>query len=43
MQQIEGALPIKGEIVEFRTLLSTRKTKDVVGFREGHEWRRYVT
>jgi nucleoside-diphosphate-sugar epimerase len=35
-------VPIKGEIEEFGTLLSNRKTKDVLGFREEHNWRKYV-
>jgi nucleoside-diphosphate-sugar epimerase len=33
---------IKGEIEEFGTLLSNRKTKEVLGFREEHNWRKYV-
>lgn len=35
-------VPIKGEIEEFGTLLSNRKAKDVLGFREEHNWRKYV-
>lgn len=37
-----NGVPIKGEIEEFGTLLSNRKTKEVLGFREEHNWRKYV-
>lgn len=35
-------VPIKGEIEEFGTLLSNRKAKQVLGFKEEHNWRKYV-
>lgn len=33
---------VKGELGEYETLLSNRKTRDVLGFQEAHNWRRYV-
>jgi len=35
-------VPVKGELGEYETLLSNRKTRDVLGFQEAHNWRRYV-
>jgi nucleoside-diphosphate-sugar epimerase len=35
-------VPVKGELGEFETLLSNRKTRNVLGFREAHNWRKYV-
>lgn len=35
-------VPVKGELGEFETLLSNRKTRDVLGFKEAHNWRMYV-
>jgi nucleoside-diphosphate-sugar epimerase len=35
-------VPIKRELGEYETLLSNRKAKDVLGFREEHNWRKYV-
>ncbi|MCF6369252.1 NAD-dependent epimerase/dehydratase family protein [Rhizobium halophilum] len=34
--------PIKGEIGEFEAPISNRKIRDVLGFREEHDWRKYV-
>jgi len=34
--------PVTRELGEFETLLSNRKTKEVLGFREEHNWRKYV-
>jgi nucleoside-diphosphate-sugar epimerase len=35
-------VPVRGELGEYETLLSNRKTRDVLGFAEAHNWRRYV-
>ena len=35
-------VPVKGELGEFESLLSNRKAKAMLGFREAHNWRRYV-
>ena len=35
-------VPVKGDLGKFETLLSNRKAKDVLGFREKHNWRKYV-
>lgn len=35
-------VPVKGELGEYETLLSNRKTREVLGFQEAHNWRRYV-
>jgi nucleoside-diphosphate-sugar epimerase len=35
-------VPVKGELGEFETLLSNRKTRDMLGFKEEHNWRKYV-
>ena len=34
--------PLKRDIGEFESLLSNRKTREVLGFREEHSWRDYV-
>jgi nucleoside-diphosphate-sugar epimerase len=34
--------PLKREIGEFESLLSNRKTREVLGFRQEHSWRDYV-
>ena len=34
--------PVTREMGEYETLLSNRKTKDVLGFKEEHNWRKYV-
>jgi len=36
-------VPVKRDLGEFETLLSTRKTRDVLGFAEQHNWRKYVS
>lgn len=36
-------VPVHGELGEFESLLSNRKTRDVLGFREEHPWRKYVS
>jgi nucleoside-diphosphate-sugar epimerase len=35
-------VPVTRELGEHETLLSNRKVKDVLGFREEHNWRRYA-
>lgn len=35
-------VPVKAELGEYETLLSNRKAKDVLGFREEHNWRKHV-
>jgi nucleoside-diphosphate-sugar epimerase len=35
-------VPVNGDLGEYETLLSNRKTRDVLGFEEVHNWRRYV-
>jgi nucleoside-diphosphate-sugar epimerase len=35
-------VPVREEIGEFGTLLSNRKARDVLGFRQQHRWRDYV-
>lgn len=36
------AVPIRRELGEFEAPLSNRKTREVLGFREEHDWRKYV-
>jgi nucleoside-diphosphate-sugar epimerase len=36
-------VPVKGELGEFETLLSNKKTREVLGFRQAHSWRKYVS
>ncbi len=35
-------VPVRGELGEYETLLSNRKTCDVLGFQQAHYWRDYV-
>ena len=35
-------VPVRGELGEFESLLSNRKARDMLGFREKHDWRNYV-
>lgn len=35
-------VPVKGELGEFEGLLSNKKTREVLGFKEEHNWRNYV-
>jgi nucleoside-diphosphate-sugar epimerase len=35
-------VPVKGELGKYETLLSNRKAKDMLGFREEHNWRKYA-
>jgi nucleoside-diphosphate-sugar epimerase len=35
-------VPVRGELGEFETLLSNKKTKEMLGFREEHNWRKHV-
>ena len=36
------AVPFKREIAEYEGLLSNRKIREVLGFKEEHDWRKYV-
>jgi nucleoside-diphosphate-sugar epimerase len=36
-------VPVKRELGEFETLLSNRKIREVLGFRQAHSWRQQVT
>ncbi len=35
-------VPVKGELGEYETLLSNRKIKEVLGFKQQHNWRKYA-
>ncbi len=35
-------VPVKGVLGEYETLLSNKKARDLLGFREEHPWRRHV-
>ena len=35
-------VPVKGTLGEYETLLSNKKARELLGFREEHPWRRYV-
>ena len=35
--------PVRREMGEFEAPLSNRKAREVLGFREAHDWRRYVS
>lgn len=35
-------VPVKGELGKYETLLSNRKIKTMLGFREAHNWRKYA-
>jgi nucleoside-diphosphate-sugar epimerase len=35
-------VPVVRELGEFETLLSNRKVKEILGFREAHNWRKYA-
>jgi nucleoside-diphosphate-sugar epimerase len=35
-------VPVHGTLGEYETLLSNRKTREVLGFKEQHNWRKYV-
>ena len=35
-------VPVKRELGEYETLLSNRKAKKMLGFREEHNWRKYA-
>jgi hypothetical protein len=42
LAQLRPSVPITREMGEFETPLSNRKTREVLGFREAHNWRKYV-
>jgi UDP-glucose 4-epimerase len=35
-------VPIRRELGELEAPLSNRKTREVLGFKEAHDWRKYV-
>jgi nucleoside-diphosphate-sugar epimerase len=35
-------VPVKRKLGEFKSLLSNKKTREVLGFKEEHSWRKYV-
>ena len=35
-------VPVRREMGEHESLLSNRKTREMLGFREKHDWRNYV-
>jgi nucleoside-diphosphate-sugar epimerase len=35
-------VPVHGELGEYETLLSNKKTREVLGFKQAHHWRDYV-
>ncbi|MBW4035592.1 MAG: NAD(P)-dependent oxidoreductase [Proteobacteria bacterium] len=35
-------VPVHGELSEYETLLSNKKTREVLGFKQAHHWRDYV-
>ena len=42
LERFYPGVPVKRELGEYETLLSNRKIKDVLGFREEHNWRKYA-
>ncbi|OCC01637.1 nucleoside-diphosphate-sugar epimerase [Labrys sp. WJW] len=42
LQRFYPGVPVKGTLGEYETLLSNKKARDLLGFREEHPWRRYV-
>jgi len=42
IERFYPGVPLKRELGEFETLLSNRKSRDVLGFRPEHSWRMYV-
>ncbi len=36
-------VPVRGEMGEYETILSNRKAREVLGFKEEHNWRKYVS
>ena len=41
-QLLSRNVPITRELGEFEAPLSNRKTREVLGFKEAHDWRKYV-
>jgi nucleoside-diphosphate-sugar epimerase len=35
-------VPVHGELSEYETLLSNKKTREILGFKQAHHWRDYV-
>jgi UDP-glucose 4-epimerase len=43
LQRYCPGVPITRELGEFEAPLSNRKTREVLGFKEAHNWRKYVS
>lgn len=41
-EQFFSGVPVKGELGEHEALFSNRRIREVLGFREAHDWRQYV-
>ena len=42
LKRFYPGVPVKGELGEYETLFSNRKIREVLGFREKHNWRKYA-
>ncbi|MBE7210559.1 MAG: NAD(P)-dependent oxidoreductase [Gluconacetobacter diazotrophicus] len=42
LQRYYPNAPVRGEMGEYESLLSNRKAREVLGFRQRHDWRNYV-
>ena len=42
IERFYPGVPVKGELGAYETLLSNRKIKEVLGFKEKHNWRKYA-
>ena len=42
LQRFYPGVPVKRDLGEFETLLSNRKAREVLGFRQKHRWRDYA-
>lgn len=42
IERFYPGVPVKGDLGEYETLLSNRKIKEVLGFKEKHNWRKYA-
>ena len=43
LERFYPGVPVVRELGEYEALFSNRKIREVLGFREEHNWRRYVT
>lgn len=42
LRRFYPGVPVRGSLGEYETLLSNRKIRDVLGFKQAHSWRQYV-